>query len=259
MPSRRCGSASSAAAPTSRTGTRSTAAPCSPRRSITSCASRITARPDRVVAVRSLDLGHLVAYHLDEGPVYDGALDLVKAAIARAGLRCGVDVEIRSEAPPGSGLGGSSALVTAVVAALAMLGERRARRVGTRAHRVPDRARGPRDRRRMAGPVRGRVRRLQPARVLARPASRVEPVADAERLATLAERAAAVLHGPRPPQRRADRPPDRVARRGSRGDAARDEAAPGDGVRDARRRRARATSPRVGRRCCTTPSSPRSR
>ena len=47
---------------------------------------RITTRPDRVVAVRSLDLDQLVAYHLDEGPVYDGALDLVKAAIAHAGL-----------------------------------------------------------------------------------------------------------------------------------------------------------------------------
>jgi D-glycero-alpha-D-manno-heptose-7-phosphate kinase len=85
---------------------------------------RVTERDDRVVAVRSLDLDRLVAYHLDDGPVYDGALDLVKAAIDRAGVRVGVDVEIRSEAPPGSGLGGSSALVTAVVAALAMLAER---------------------------------------------------------------------------------------------------------------------------------------
>jgi D-glycero-alpha-D-manno-heptose-7-phosphate kinase len=85
---------------------------------------RITTRPDRVIAVRSLDLDQLVAYHLDEGPVYDGALDLVKAAIAHAGLAVGVDVQIRSEAPPGSGLGGSSALVTAVVAALSMLAGR---------------------------------------------------------------------------------------------------------------------------------------
>jgi len=84
----------------------------------------VTERVDRVVAVRSLDLDRLVAYHLDDGPVYDGALDLVKAAIERAGVHVGVDVEIRSEAPPGSGLGGSSALVTAVVAALAMLGDR---------------------------------------------------------------------------------------------------------------------------------------
>jgi D-glycero-alpha-D-manno-heptose-7-phosphate kinase len=85
---------------------------------------RVTPRTDRVVEVRSLDLDQLVAYHLDDGPEYDGALDLVKAAIDHIGLDEGLTVEIRSEAPPGSGLGGSSALVTAVVAALAMLGGR---------------------------------------------------------------------------------------------------------------------------------------
>ncbi len=85
---------------------------------------RITPRHDRLVEVRSLDLDRLVAYHLDEGPVYDGALDLVKAAIADAGTDLGISVEIHSEAPPGSGLGGSSALVTALVAGLAMLGDR---------------------------------------------------------------------------------------------------------------------------------------
>jgi D-glycero-alpha-D-manno-heptose-7-phosphate kinase len=85
---------------------------------------RITPRADRVVEVRSLDLDQLVAYHLDHGPVYDGALDLVKAAIADAGTDVGISVEIHSEAPPGSGLGGSSALVTAIVAGLAMLGGR---------------------------------------------------------------------------------------------------------------------------------------
>jgi len=73
--------------------------------------ARVTARDDRVVELRSLDLDQLVAYHLDDGPVYDGALDLVKAAIVDAGLDSGVTVEIRSEAPPGSGLGGSSAVV----------------------------------------------------------------------------------------------------------------------------------------------------
>ncbi len=40
------------------------------------------------------------------------------------GIDVGLDVDIESEAPPGSGLGGSSALVTAVVAALACLDER---------------------------------------------------------------------------------------------------------------------------------------
>jgi D-glycero-alpha-D-manno-heptose-7-phosphate kinase len=85
----------------------------------------IVPRTDRQVRVRSLDLGHLVAYHLDEGPEYDGVMDLAKAAIDRIETETGIDVEIESEAPPGSGLGGSSALVTAVVAGLTMLQDRR--------------------------------------------------------------------------------------------------------------------------------------
>ena len=81
----------------------------------------ITPLEDRQVRVRSNDLGHLVEYHLDDGPRYDGVMDLAKAAIERIGVSRGIDMAIESEAPAGSGLGGSSALVTAVVAGLAML------------------------------------------------------------------------------------------------------------------------------------------
>jgi D-glycero-alpha-D-manno-heptose-7-phosphate kinase len=84
----------------------------------------ISPRSDRQVRVRSLDLGHLVEYGLDETPPYDGVMDLPKAAIERFGVAGGIDVDIESEAPPGSGLGGSSALVTAMVAGLAMLADR---------------------------------------------------------------------------------------------------------------------------------------
>jgi D-glycero-alpha-D-manno-heptose-7-phosphate kinase len=85
---------------------------------------RIDPRSDGQVRIRSLDLGHLVEYRLEHGPVYDGVMDLPKAAIERLGVSSGVDVDIASDAPPGSGLGGSSALVTACVGALAMLLER---------------------------------------------------------------------------------------------------------------------------------------
>ncbi len=85
---------------------------------------RLVPRDDRQVSVRSHDLGHLVEYHLDDGPAYDGVMDLPKAAIARIGVDTGLDVQIHSDAPPGSGLGGSSALVTAIVGALAMLADR---------------------------------------------------------------------------------------------------------------------------------------
>ena len=84
----------------------------------------VTPRSDRQVRIRSLDLGHIVEYHLERGPEYDGVMDLPKAAIARFGVDGGLDVAIRSDAPPGSGLGGSSALVTACVGALALLADR---------------------------------------------------------------------------------------------------------------------------------------
>jgi len=146
---------------------------------------RVTERSDRVVAVRSLDLDRLVAYHLDEGPIYDGALDLVKAAIERAGVDVGVEVEIRSEAPPGSGLGGSSALVTAVVAALAMLGARTftASALADTAYRIE------REDLRIAGGWQDQYAAAFGGcnlLVFSRSGVRVEPVADRERLATLA-------------------------------------------------------------------------
>jgi D-glycero-alpha-D-manno-heptose-7-phosphate kinase len=75
-------------------------------------------RGDDRIRIRSRDLNQIVQYHLDEAPPYDGVMDLPKAAIDRVGLDRGVDIDIRCDAPPGSGLGGSSAVVTAVVGAL---------------------------------------------------------------------------------------------------------------------------------------------
>lgn len=50
---------------------------------------------------------------------YDSVLDLFKAAIKRSGIKRGVRILVRSDAPPGSGLGSSAALGVATVAALA--------------------------------------------------------------------------------------------------------------------------------------------
>ena len=85
--------------------------------------AELTPREDERVVLRSEDLGHRVEFHREEDPVFDGVLDLAKAGVARMGLHCGADIDVASDAPPGSGLGGSSALVAAVVAALADLGE----------------------------------------------------------------------------------------------------------------------------------------
>lgn len=72
------------------------------------------------VTVRSLDLDQVATFASSATPVFDGNLDLVKAVFGR--LRVpqlgGLRVILQSDAPPGSGLGSSSALVVATISAL---------------------------------------------------------------------------------------------------------------------------------------------
>jgi D-glycero-alpha-D-manno-heptose-7-phosphate kinase len=95
-------------------------------------------RHDQQVHICSLDFDLIVKYGLDEEPIYDGALDLAKAAIARlngrpsgdggdgrlAGGR-GLDLYLQSDAPPGSGMGGSASMTIAVIGVLAEMAGRR--------------------------------------------------------------------------------------------------------------------------------------
>ncbi|MCL4534264.1 MAG: GHMP kinase [Bacteroidetes bacterium] len=68
--------------------------------------------------VTSLDYDTIAKYHLEDGLVYDGELDLVKAAVHRLNPeRQGLDLFIHTDAPPGSGLGSSSAMAVALVGA----------------------------------------------------------------------------------------------------------------------------------------------
>jgi D-glycero-alpha-D-manno-heptose-7-phosphate kinase len=76
-------------------------------------------RDDTTVSVRSMDLEYSVKYDLNAEPQYDGALDIAKATIRRLNITRGFSLDIRSDAPPGSGLGGSSALTAAIIGALA--------------------------------------------------------------------------------------------------------------------------------------------
>jgi D-glycero-alpha-D-manno-heptose-7-phosphate kinase len=75
------------------------------------------------IAVQSVDYDVSVSYALDEEFVYDGQLDLAKAVIDRFrkehGLSGGMSVLLHNDAPPGSGLGSSSAITVALVGALA--------------------------------------------------------------------------------------------------------------------------------------------
>jgi len=75
-------------------------------------------RRDREIKIRSVDLGYADTYDVTAEPVYDGVLDLAKAVIRRTGVQEGMSLDIRSDAPAGSGLGGSSALTGAVLGAV---------------------------------------------------------------------------------------------------------------------------------------------
>jgi D-glycero-alpha-D-manno-heptose-7-phosphate kinase len=79
--------------------------------------------------LESLDTEERVSFHDVRRVEYDGVLDLLKAAVARSGIqthrsgvystRRHVKVQVRSDVPPGSGLGSSAALGVAAIGALA--------------------------------------------------------------------------------------------------------------------------------------------
>lgn len=74
-----------------------------------------------IISVRSIDYDVSVAYSLDEPFVYDGQLDLAKVVVdyfrSEYSLTSGLEVVLHNDAPPGSGLGSSSAIVVAMIAA----------------------------------------------------------------------------------------------------------------------------------------------
>lgn len=78
---------------------------------------------DDLIVVDSIDYDVSIAYALDEAFVYDGQLDLAKAVIDRFradhGLTGGMRIRLHNDAPPGSGLGSSSAICVALSGALA--------------------------------------------------------------------------------------------------------------------------------------------
>lgn len=81
-----------------------------------------TSRPrrDGQIKIESVDFGISINYNVDKELVYDGRLDLVKAAIKKLGGQesTGFDLFLHSDAPPGTGLGSSSAMMVALVGLL---------------------------------------------------------------------------------------------------------------------------------------------
>lgn len=78
-------------------------------------------RTDRRVRIESVDFRTTADVSLDDDITYNGCLDLVKAAVRRFGRSGtgGYDLVLRSNAPPGSGLGSSSTMMVALTGLLA--------------------------------------------------------------------------------------------------------------------------------------------
>jgi D-glycero-alpha-D-manno-heptose-7-phosphate kinase len=75
-------------------------------------------RQDDKIGVTSLDYDTTAEFRKDQEFVFDGKLDLIKAAIGSFKAPTGFDLFIHCDAPPGSGLGASSAIVVAMVGAM---------------------------------------------------------------------------------------------------------------------------------------------
>lgn len=77
-------------------------------------------RNDDHIGVESVDLGLVTTYAPDDPLTFDGRLDLVKAAIRRLVDRKagGFNLFLQSSAPPGSGLGSSSAVMVTLIGLL---------------------------------------------------------------------------------------------------------------------------------------------
>ncbi len=80
----------------------------------------LTPRDDDAIAIESHDFGMSAVFDVHEPLVFDGNLDLVKAAIRRFAGRnsSGFNLELHSNAPPGTGLGSSSTMMVALIGLL---------------------------------------------------------------------------------------------------------------------------------------------
>jgi D-glycero-alpha-D-manno-heptose-7-phosphate kinase len=89
-----------------------------------SATAQVQVRSDGAYHVESLDLMAKAAFADRHELVFNGHLDLVKAVLRDLDPGGGLDLVLCTDAPPGSGLGSSSALVVAMLAAVGAVGGR---------------------------------------------------------------------------------------------------------------------------------------
>ncbi|MGC9219280.1 MAG: GHMP kinase [Athalassotoga sp.] len=83
----------------------------------------VTLRPTKNedVIVKSIDYDLTLNYKINEDFAFNGQLDLIKGVVRimkeRFGLREGIEIYVQNDAPPGSGLGSSSAVCVALIGA----------------------------------------------------------------------------------------------------------------------------------------------
>jgi D-glycero-alpha-D-manno-heptose-7-phosphate kinase len=75
-------------------------------------------RKDEAIRIVSADFDRYVEVRSFRELEYDGNLDLIKAAIQRLGIREGMDLFVRCDAPPGSGTGSSASISVSLIGLL---------------------------------------------------------------------------------------------------------------------------------------------
>jgi D-glycero-alpha-D-manno-heptose-7-phosphate kinase len=80
----------------------------------------ISPRADSDITIKSLDFGKTEKWQANTDLMrYDGNLDLIKAVLKHFDVKQGFDMFLHCEAPPGSGLGGSSTVIVSIIGATA--------------------------------------------------------------------------------------------------------------------------------------------
>jgi D-glycero-alpha-D-manno-heptose-7-phosphate kinase len=80
----------------------------------------ISPRTDSEITIKSLDFGRTEKWRAEGNLMrYDGNLDIIKAVLKHFDVKQGFDMFLHCEAPPGSGLGGSSTVIVSIIGATA--------------------------------------------------------------------------------------------------------------------------------------------